>query len=316
MVGTGGLIQSGSTGLVLQDQGGSRSLTDIRTPSKSLASFVFGDGTEGDLVISSLYTAARELHFNNLTIKTGGTFKPNGYRLFVRGTLTIETGGSINDNGLNASGVTGGTALGGRNFLDGRSGAGAAGRSTTGAGTAGSSPVALRSPRNASGLFPNGGKGGDTSTNLGGAGGTTSGNAGSMWGSSWMLCIYAPNVGFTGGAGGGSGGCNLTGGPATSGAGGSGAGIVWIAAANVVNQGVISCDGGAGANATSSGGSAGGGGGGGGGYVCLVTNTPAKDCGTIQCLGGAGGNGAGAGGTNGSTGVAGYPLVCSHGEPV
>lgn len=317
IIGTNVYVSSGSSGLSLKDQFGSRTLTELRTPAKVSPLHLYGNGSDGDMTITSNFTATREFNFQNLIINAGGALKPNGFRIFVRNLLTINASGSINDNGNDASGVTAGIALGGRNFLDGRSGPGGAGRDgVTSVGNTGGGPGANRTPRNAVGIVPIGGKGGDAPGNAGGTGGALGPNGGAQWGSSWMGGIYTPNAGWYGSSGGGGGGCNVTGGSAKSGAGGSGAGIVWIAAANIVNSGSISANGGKGSDASSTGGVAGGGGGGGGGFVCLVTNTPSTECGVVQCNGGSGGKGAGTGATDGSEGVAGYPLIFSYGDPV
>jgi hypothetical protein len=46
----------------------------------------FGDGSDGNFVVSVSHLAAREMHYNNLTIPAGYVYKPNGHRIFVAGT--------------------------------------------------------------------------------------------------------------------------------------------------------------------------------------------------------------------------------------
>lgn len=308
------VISSGSEGLAFSDQFGSRTLTQIRAVTSSTPMYFYGDGVDGDLTVTTTYTATRELFFQNLTINNGATFKPNGYRIFVRDTLTIQSGGSYNDNGINAVGMTSGSLMITRGFLDARTGAGGMGRNTTGPGIAGAGPTAGRTPRNASGVVPAGGRGGNCTGQTGGNGGSGSTGVGAQWGSSWLWGLNGVQGGFAGAMGGGGGACNITGGPAASGGGGGGAGIIWLAAKNIVNSGSISCNGGDGGSATSSGGSAGGGGGGGGGFICIVTNTPSAACGTVTCDGGISGEGAGTDGLAGAIGTVGYPLVFSFGD--
>lgn len=50
--------------------------------------FNFGDGSDGDVTITTTVTLSRDMFYNNLTINTGGQLKPNGYKIFVRGTFT------------------------------------------------------------------------------------------------------------------------------------------------------------------------------------------------------------------------------------
>lgn len=262
----------------------------------------YGDGSDGDYTVlaASTITMNREYNWNNLTVQATGTLKPAGFVIVVKNTLT--NAGSINDNGLSASGSTNGAALVARQYLGAASGAGSAGRNTTGAGTLGGAIAATS--YNAIGSTPNGGAGGQADgVNLGGgAGVATTGS--SRWASRLIPARGASA--FNGGAGGGSGGCNVGTGTAASGGGGSGGGIVLIEAKTVVNSGTISADGGKGGDAAFTGdGKAGGGGGGGGGLVGFITQTQASSIdGVVTANGGAGGNGAN-GGTGGSTGVVG-----------
>jgi hypothetical protein len=60
---------------------------------------VYGTGADGDAVLdgsttilsmapsASVYTMTRDLYFNDLTINTSCRLQPNGYRIFVKGTL-------------------------------------------------------------------------------------------------------------------------------------------------------------------------------------------------------------------------------------
>ena len=57
----------------------------------------FGDGSDGDVTISSDTSLSRDMYYNNLTINPGVTLNPNGYRIFVKGTLINN--GKISRNG-------------------------------------------------------------------------------------------------------------------------------------------------------------------------------------------------------------------------
>jgi hypothetical protein len=60
---------------------------------------VYGTGADGDAVLdgtttilsmapsASVYTMTRDMYFNDLTINTSCRLQPNGYRIFVKGTL-------------------------------------------------------------------------------------------------------------------------------------------------------------------------------------------------------------------------------------
>lgn len=268
--------------------------------STTLFDGAFGDGSDGDVTISTLVTNTREFHYNNLTITGVGTLKPRGHRIFVKGVLTINVGGSINDDGVAGVGTTAGAALsnlGSSGVLGAGSGAGAAGRTTTGAGSSGI--TSSNCSTNNSGFAPVGGIGGGVSAPVqaGGTPGSAPGPTISQrWNSLGSLMSgrgYNGAATFNGGSGGGGGGCDLTGGTGTSGAGGSGGGIVHIGAKTVVNSGRISANGGAGGNGVATGtASCGGGAGGGGGLVALITATTAS-YGVVTANAGVIGTGAG-----------------------
>ena len=50
----------------------------------------FGDGSDGDVVITTTVTLTVDRYYNNLTIDTGGTLKPRGQHVFVKNVLTIN----------------------------------------------------------------------------------------------------------------------------------------------------------------------------------------------------------------------------------
>ena len=252
--------------------------------STTLFDGAFGDGSDGDITISTTVTNTREWHYNNLTITGTGILKPRGHRIFVKGVLTIDTGGSIHDDGnFGGTGATAGAALTliSTGCLGAGSGAGAAGRTTTGAGAGGS--TSSNCSTNNSGFAPVGGSGGGLSAPVvaGGAPGSApSPTILQKWNSLASIIsgrLYNGSSTWNGGSGGGSGALDLTGGTGTSGSGGSGGGIVHIGAKTVANNGRISANGGAGGNGVATGtASAAGGSGGGGGLVCLITTTTAS----------------------------------------
>lgn len=68
---------------------------------------IYGTGMDGDVTldgtttvlsmvpVSSVYTMTRDMYFNNLTINENVQLKPNGYRIFVKGTLTLNSNSTI-----------------------------------------------------------------------------------------------------------------------------------------------------------------------------------------------------------------------------
>lgn len=98
--------------------------------SSVLRQEIFGDGSDGDVGISSNTTLTRDMLYDDLIILSGFTLTTAGYRVFVRGVLTNN--GTINNS---ASG-SGAMAVG---SLGGSQAAGAAGASPNGNG---GSPVA------------------------------------------------------------------------------------------------------------------------------------------------------------------------------
>lgn len=289
----------------------SNSSGDLTTWISGANTAIFGDGSDGDAVISTSPSLSRTTHYRNLTITGTGTLKTAGYIFTVSGTLTIQSGGSINDDGNNASGITGGAALTARGVLQSDSGAGGNGSSSLGGGAGGGAPTA--NCHNNTSTYTGGAGGGD-GTSGGGAGGAPTVRTGT--GGSFRM-LPAAYIGRTvnaggsfaaggGGGGGGAGGCTPGAGTASSGAGGGGGGSVVFTARYFDNSGTISAMGGNGSNASASGGGkAGGGGGGAGGFVSGVVGKIIST-GTISAAGGTPGAGAGTGGLSGSGGTAGF----------
>ena len=104
------------------------------------ADFVYGSGMDGDITLdgattvlgmvpsASVYSMTRDMYFNDLTINTSCHLQPNGWRIFIKGTLKFAgtnatvgyttgyaTSGSIMQGGAAATAVTnslGGSATG------------------------------------------------------------------------------------------------------------------------------------------------------------------------------------------------------------
>jgi hypothetical protein len=277
----------------------------------------YGNGLDGDLLVTGSYTITRESYYNNLTIQGGGEVKPNGYKIYVKNTLTINASGSLNDDGTDSTGQSGGAGIARKNFLLVLSSVGGAG----GANSAGSNGGAVgvgAGVLNNSGLSPVGGTGGRPAPGTGtpGNGGTINGSAQNIWGS-WMVGVVPAAAAtsttctsWTGGSGGG--GAASSGVGAVGGGGGGGAGMVWLAAKTINNSGRISANGGMGGPASGSG-NAGSGGGGGGGNVVVITHTPVSLAGIIQANGGSSSTTVIGTGTTGSAGVSGPICVISFG---
>ena len=311
-------------GIYVKESGGS-SVDYLITASR-----IFGNGSDGDLTISSSSQTTstwissgslqRDIYADNLTVNA--SFVSNGYRIFVRNTLTIGGSYTISNNGF--SGDAGGNASG--------SSAGSAGYSRgSGAGTGQGAPT---------GSLLGGVRGAD-----GGAGGvgaiylsqeSTSGGSGNNYSSAQANCVraYTNSAGARGADGTGDIDTGSSGGFST---GGTAAGTSSATAGNVsvldadltyviAMRDFFSTDGtglipplrpsagsqggggggggglsGADDQDTGSGGGGGGQGGGGGGHVMvcarLLSGTLSNL--TLQANGGAGGAGGNGGTVNG-----------------
>lgn len=51
---------------------------------------LYGNGADGNVVIASNTTLARDMYYNNLTINANCHLNTNGYKVFVKGTLTLN----------------------------------------------------------------------------------------------------------------------------------------------------------------------------------------------------------------------------------
>jgi len=86
---------------------------------------IFGSGDDGDVTITSDTSLTEDMYYGNLTVNTGATLNPNGFRVFVKNTLTLT--GDIGVKEAVASVTTGslaGTVGVGTSITDGLGGAG------------------------------------------------------------------------------------------------------------------------------------------------------------------------------------------------
>jgi hypothetical protein len=306
-----------ASGKLWQGAGPGADPTEIDVPVAALA--IFGDGSDGDVTIATNTTLSRDMFYTNLTINSGVTLNPNGYRIFVRGTLTNN--GTIARNGDAGGNATGATTAGG-------GGAGLSTGTLGGSAAGGAGGVAEAADRGGAGggggsgggvigiyakfiinngvIQANGGNGGNgwggtntygTLAKSGGSGGSRtlslSGGRSLISAFGWDLAAV-----ILGGSGGGGGAGNFTAGsagsatnPSLGGPGGAGGATPTVPAST-----------------TSSGG---GGGGGGGGCVFIVYSS--ATWGVEQALGGSGGaHGGGAyPGSAGSSGSSGLVIKLS-----
>ena len=254
---------------------------------------IFGDGSDGDVTISANTNLSRDMSYNNLTVNAGFTLNPNGYRIFVKGTLTNN--GTIARNGNNGAGGDG-NGVGGAGLAVGSlggSGAGGNGTASGGAGAGGGGSgggvilISARTVTNNGTISVNAGNGGNANwsgPDANGGGGTS----------------QNPSEGAAGGKGGNAS-------TYTGGAGGSVTtpidkvrnAVLGILLKDAGTNKVLGGAGGGGGAGVGTG-HAGGGGGGGGGLIIFIYN--GAIWGTEQANGGSGGTGHGASGQAGANG--------------
>ena len=233
----------------------------------------FGDGSLGDVVISSNTTLGEFsiYQYDNLTINSGITLTAHRAIILVKDALTVN--GLISATGKGGSGGAKGDSTGVSGATGGNGGAGGGFGAGGGAGGGGTK---------------DGGNGGSSAFRTGGVGDSNSGNAGQGYSPQYAGMLDIPNLLLSvgGGGGGGAGGSSASYG---GGNGGAGGGLIIIQAKNIVinSGGAIRADGVDGANTTGTG--TGGGGGGGGGLILLQGQI--SNAGTISSTGGVPGTG-------------------------
>ena len=268
----------------------------------------YGTGFDGSATIAGNTTLTSDKYYTDLTINTGISLFPDGYRIFVSGTLTLTGTGKINGDGTNGgtgnSGGSGGTTV--PNGTIGGGTAGGAGGALVGAGVAGgnqANPVIGRV----------GGVGGtgDNGVSAGGVAGTASNPTTDNGGPSILYEIIDAVRGrdlagnqFRGGTGGGGGGGGISN---KGGGGGGGGGVVIVCAKTITGGGTISANGGTGGMGGTGAANQAGGGGGGGGAGCVIvvseSFTGGFSAASITAIVGAGGAGGGSGGAAGTNGA-------------
>lgn len=247
---------------VSESEAGKLATMDTITPD------YFGDGSDGDVVISTNTTLTRDMYYNNLTVNSGVTLTTGNYKIFVKETLTnngIIKGILLTNGGARKQWNEDGVNVGGNGFFGGNGGSG-------GGGAAGGLGY-IKSDDEAKDLifFMNT----KTVSNL----------------SKTLPFIYASNV--LGGGGGTSGNSKSSSSLYYGGKGGGGGGIVFICARNITGTGSFDVAGEVGEN--SGGGGATGGGGGGGGCIIFFYETTSNSF-TYNLNGGNGGTPSGGNG--------------------
>jgi hypothetical protein len=285
---------------------------------------VFGDGSDGDLALTSgTVTLSNNANYRNLSISGTGELKTNGYKLRVSGVCDLTGASTLRH--LTADGLTGGAspATAATAGTGGAGALGGAGKVT--AGDAGSSASDVDSGNGGGGLF--GGAGGSSTGGAGGAGGSGGDTGGVVnYGIEPLQralggAMTLAEGGAGGGGGGGGAGDNVSAAGGGGGTGGNGGGVLDLAFAvlkvsSSTLLGTVSAKGGDGDNGVTppagDRGGGGGGNGGGGGYAHIVIGMQiGAKTGWVSCVGGTGGNGGdgpgagnnGAGGCGGSGGT-------------
>jgi hypothetical protein len=270
---------------------------DSISGNNTLGLDIFGDGSDGNLTISSNTSLTRDSYFNNLTITNGARLSTANYRLFVAGMLTI-TNGFISNNGNNANANTAGAGTGtARTCGIGTNGAAGVGNANGANGTA------MTASTRGGGLGGNGGSSATRTAGLAGTGTVVPTNNGGVNCLRQALTAITmrdmTNTLINGGTGGGSGGGTISG---SSGAGGGGAGTILISAQYISwVTATISANGGNGGTSVTLNSASGGGGG--GGLVVVISKSNLTGL-TITANGGSGGsaNGTGNAGLAGNNG--------------
>lgn len=267
---------------------------DALEASKYAQSGYFGDGSDGNVTISSNTTLTTDMNYDNLTINSTFILDTAGYRIFVKGIYTNN--GTIRNNGGNGgNGTTPGTAAASGTLSGGATGGNGNGVAGAGSGGGGGGIVfiAARNVAVQGTIQAIGGNGGNGS---GVAGAPTNGNNG---GTVTKTLIQTGNSGNGGNSGGGGNG----------GSGGSGS----VSKASrgsypiltLMIDGITQLSGGSGGGGGGSDASAAGGGGGGQGGVIIFIYSVLTTSGTLTVTGGTGGTGfnTGVSGSNGGSGI-------------
>lgn len=245
---------------------------------------IYGDGNDGAVTISGNTSLTRDMYYSTLTVDSGVTLTPSGYRIFASTSVTVN--GTISAKGGNASGITAGTAVGSGTLGGGTDG---------GAGKSGEQANGNSSSALTNSLGGRGGSGGNGGSYTGGVSGTITAPtaaSGSVRHLPNAINLYLfPSGTLTsvkGGTGGGGGACDASVDTPSSGAGGAGGGVMMICAPTITvsGTGTVTSKGGDGSAGSGTNGWGGGGGGGGGGIIMLIYSIYSNS-GTVTVAGGA-----------------------------
>jgi len=278
---------------------------DIGVSTAGNVAVFCGDGSDGNVTISTTVTLTRDMFYDTLTVSSGGTLNTAGFRVHCRTACVVNSGGTISFNGNNATANTAGSGVTAKTA--GGTNAGGAGASPTPNGSGGTSNLAASfGGRGGSGggVSGSGGPSGTVTALTAAQGGPTPRTLAAMTAG---VTTTATPVQFTGGSGGAGGGGTGSGGT-IGGGGGAGGGVIILNAPAVTNNGTISANGGNGGNGTIGSGTGAGGGGGGGGGAVIINATSFTGT-TPVANGGNGGTKVGTSSTDGSAGAAGTVLV-------
>lgn len=246
----------------------------------------FGDGSDGDVVISTPTTLTRDMYYNNLTVTS--TLYSNGFRIFVKGTIS----------GAGTISCTGASSYATSRFKNG-----------LGYPTGGDYNYGVSGTVGGSYSGAGGNGGGNYNPGSGGAVPTRLNKFGTSMFASMMGVDLLANGTFTsiiGGGGGGGGGGGLGSGTG-NGKGGNGGGVVLIIARIFAGSFTIDVRGENGNNgnagADGNGYYRGGGGGGGGGAIFVIYSTKTWTGSSVVTGGTAGTNGGANAAVNGGNGT-------------
>jgi hypothetical protein len=208
---------------------------------------IFGSGDSGDATIVSNTILTEDVYYSNLTVNSGVTLNPNGFRIFVKNTLTLNGDIGVKEaHSTVTAGSLAGTVGAGQNVVDGLGGAGepdgyVSGYTFTGSGSVNTS-VGVTAPdfydlRDAINAYKQ--RGSNFIRVKGGAGGGTGADGVDGAG---VAGTWPPNASTIGAPGGrGSAG---TGG--SGGGGGRGGSVVMVSARAISGAGGLYAEGGPG----------------------------------------------------------------------
>lgn len=293
-------------------------------------SSLFGNGIDGDVTISVNTSLSRDMYYNDLTINNGVVLNPNGYRIFVKGTLNCVGTGKIASNGNNGGNGTDGNSnlndnaggsAGVEAYITGtlplpRAGRpGGTGRYQSGANSSNGIDISKGIINNSGSTGGAGGAGVNMSGGVSGAVGIVSSppssppytylGAYNMYdfenGTFTQHNLTGQSVGGGGGGGGQPSGVGSGGG---GGGSGSSGGVVWLFANKIItaNLEAIGGNGGKGGNGYHTIAGSGGGGGGGNGGLIILNYASATTINTNVSGGNGGLTGSDSPGTNGADG--------------